>query len=173
MHTCSWNQPIQVSDRVIFCEIEWTYHCFSHIKKGKWHLKIFWFNYWKDLALGSVETVFLEVGAYVFLKPATTGVWEGRFCWMWVKTSLFSKYENRGVGPKKFLAAYLKWFFPKFRKIIFFGSRCIRVSETSHQRCLSRSFLLNLSENITVIEIENRVSGTSTLSCWITEMILS
>ena len=36
-------------------------------------------NYWKDLVLGSVETYFLEVGAYMSLKGAPAGVWGGLF----------------------------------------------------------------------------------------------
>ena len=70
---------------------------------GEWDLNIFLFNYWNDLVLGSVETYFLEVGAYVYLKRATKGVWQCHFCWIWVKISLFLKYKNGGVEPKLFL----------------------------------------------------------------------
>ena len=61
------------------------------------------FNYWNDFVLGLVETYFLEVGAYVSLKRATTGVWEGQICWNWVEIPQFFKYKNGGVGPKCFI----------------------------------------------------------------------
>ena len=67
------------------------------------------FNYWKDLVLGSVETYFLEVGAYVSPKRASTGLWEGRICWIWVKIPLFCEYENGGVRPKDFTVYLLEW----------------------------------------------------------------
>ena len=67
---------------------------------GEWNLNILVFNYWNDLVLGSVETYFLEVGAYMCLKGATTVVWEGCFCWVWVKQPQFFKYKNGGVGSK-------------------------------------------------------------------------
>ena len=46
------------------------------------------------LVLGSVKTYFLEVGAYVSLKRATTGLWEGRFCWIWLKYHYFLKIKT-------------------------------------------------------------------------------
>ena len=57
-------------------------------------------NYWNDLVLGSVEIYLLDVGADVSLKGATAGVWEGPFCWIWLKISYLFKYENGGVGTK-------------------------------------------------------------------------
>ena len=60
------------------------------------------FNDWNDLILGPVETYSLEVGAYMSLKRATSGVWEGGFCWIRVKISDCFKYKNGGVGPKHF-----------------------------------------------------------------------
>ena len=76
---------------------------FLNIKMGEWELKIWLFNYWNDLALGSVEKYFLEVGAYVSLKRATTGIWEVPFCWIWMKRSHFFKYKNGGVGTKNLI----------------------------------------------------------------------
>ena len=75
VHTCLWKEPGQVFDRVVLVELEWKYHCFWNVKTREWDLNIFLFNHWNDLVLGSVETYFLKVGAYVSLKPATTGVW--------------------------------------------------------------------------------------------------
>ena len=43
------------------------------------NVKFFIFNYWSDLLLGSLETSFLEVGAYVSLKWATKGLQKGCF----------------------------------------------------------------------------------------------
>ena len=65
---------------------------FLNIKTAKWDLKKLLFNYWNDLALGSEETYALDVGAYMPLKRATWGVLEGRFCWIWLEVSHFSKY---------------------------------------------------------------------------------
>ena len=74
MRTCLWNEPLQLSERVIFAEDEWKYYIYLSIKTGEWDLKISLFNYLINLVLGSLETYFLEVGAYVSLKRATAGV---------------------------------------------------------------------------------------------------
>ena len=37
------------------------------------------------------------------LKQEATGVWEARFCRIWVKILHFFKYKNGGVGPKYFI----------------------------------------------------------------------
>ena len=66
------------------------------------------FNYSNAFALGSVQTYFLEVGSYVSLKRATAGLWEGRFCWIWLKISQLFKNKNGGVGPKTFTVYLLK-----------------------------------------------------------------
>ena len=60
----------------------------------------------------------------------------------------FFKYKNGGVGPSNFIVESLKWSCFSLTTNIFFGSRCIRVSETSHHGFLKRSLLLNLTENI-------------------------
>ena len=52
-------------------------------------MKIFMFNYWNDLALDSEETYFQKVGTYVCLKRTTAGVWECRFCLIWLKNHNF------------------------------------------------------------------------------------
>ena len=52
VHTCPWNQPPQVSARVVFAVFKWKYHCFWNLKTGEWDLKTSLFNYWNDLALG-------------------------------------------------------------------------------------------------------------------------
>ena len=80
VHTYLWSKPPQVSERVAFAEFAWKYYIYLSIKTGDWGLKVLLFNYWNDLALGSVETYFREVGAYVSLKRAATGVWEGHVC---------------------------------------------------------------------------------------------
>ena len=53
--------------------------------------------------LGRTKSTFLEVAAYMSLKWVTTGVWEGRFCWIWVKIAHFFKNKNGGVEPKDFI----------------------------------------------------------------------
>ena len=102
-HTCLWKEPPQVSESVVFAEFEEKIPRFFKSKTGELDLKILKFNYWNDLVLGSVETCFLEVGAYVPLKRAITDLWEGRFCWIWLKLSHFLKYKNREEGPKHFI----------------------------------------------------------------------
>ena len=71
---CHWMQPLQVSDTIDFAKFDWKYHIFLNIKTAEWDLKILLFIYWNDLALGSVEAYFLEVGAYLSLKGATADV---------------------------------------------------------------------------------------------------
>ena len=85
MHTCLWKKPPQVFESAVFAEFEWKYHICLNLNTGGWDLKIISFSYCNDLALGSVGTYFLEVGAYASLKGATVGVWECCFCWNWVK----------------------------------------------------------------------------------------
>ena len=92
MHTCLWKEFPEVFERVVFVEFDWKYHIFLNIKTEEWGLNILLFNYWNDLALDSVETYVLEVGVYESLKEATTGVWEGCFCWLWPDRTGFSKY---------------------------------------------------------------------------------
>ena len=123
-----------------FCWIWVKMQYFFSIKMEEPDLKLFMFNYWNDLVLDSVETYFLEVGAYVSLTRATTGLWEGCFCWIWVKVSHFFKYKNGGVK-------LLKGYCLKLNRNIFSGSWCIRTSGTSHLRFLRVLFLLNFSEN--------------------------
>ena len=122
---------------------------FLKYKNGGGDLKVLLFNYWNGLVLGEVETYFLEVIAYVSLKGVTTGVWEGRFCWIWLKISDFFKYKNGGEGSKSFIVWLLKWSCLGLCINISFGNRCMRVSGTSHCRLLRRSVLLNLTESIT------------------------
>ena len=93
-----------MSERVVFAKFDWKYNSFLNGKTDEWDLKILLFNHWNDLALGSVETYFLEFGAYVSVKRATGCVWEGGFCWIWLEISHFFKYKNGGVGPKNFIA---------------------------------------------------------------------
>ena len=66
-------------------------------------MNILLFNYWKDLALGSVEIYFLEIGACVSLKQAASGVWEDHFCGISVKILKFFKSKKEGVGPENFI----------------------------------------------------------------------
>ena len=87
---------------VRFCCIWLKLSLFLNIKADEWDLIDLLFNYWYGLALSSVETCFLEVGAYVSLKRATTGLEEDRFCWIWQKISLVFQYKNGGVGPRYF-----------------------------------------------------------------------
>ena len=117
------------------------------------------FNFWNNLALGSVETYFLEVAAYVSLKGAAAGHEKGRFCWIWLELSHFFKYKYGLVGLKNFIVWLPKW--PCFRLSgnIFFGCRCIRVSQKGHRRCVRGSFLLNLTENITFFKYKNVAAG--------------
>ena len=71
--------------RAVFAECDWKYLICLNIKTKEWDLKILLFNYWIDLVLGSVETNFLNVSAYVSQKGATAGVWEGRFFLIWLE----------------------------------------------------------------------------------------
>ena len=79
MHTCLWKEPPCVFERVVFAEFDWKYHIFLKMKMEEWDRKILLSNYWNDLALGSVETYFFEVTAYMCLKGATAGVLRGSF----------------------------------------------------------------------------------------------
>ena len=71
---------------------------FFKYKYGEVRPKTLLFNYWNDLVIGYVEKSFLEVSAYVSLKGATTDVWEGRCCWIWLEISHFFKYKKRRSG---------------------------------------------------------------------------
>ena len=134
---------------VAFAEFDWKYHIFLNIETEERDLKTLLFSYRNGLVLGEVETYFLEVIAYVSLKRVTTGVREGRFCWIWLKISDFFKYKNGGEGSKSFIVWLLKWSCLGLCINIFSGNRCMRVSGTSHCRFLRRSVLLNLTESIT------------------------
>ena len=94
MRTCLSKEPPQVFQRVIFAEFDWKFHIFLNIKAEECDLRLLWFNYWNDLVLGSVETYFLEVGAYVSLKRATVRPWEVRFSWIWPEMSHLFKYKS-------------------------------------------------------------------------------
>ena len=89
-----WKEPPQVSGRVSLLNLREKCHYFLKIKMGKWGLKFLLSNYRKDIVLGSVETPFLEVAAYVSPKRSITDLWEGRFWWIWVKIAHFFKYWN-------------------------------------------------------------------------------
>ena len=56
--------------------------------------KIFFFN-----VLGLVDSYFLEIGRYLFLKKIARGVWLSRFSWIWVKIALLLQYKNGRVEP--------------------------------------------------------------------------
>ena len=60
----------------------------------KWDQNILLFNYWNNLVLGSVETYFLEVDAYVSLKRATAGAWESRFAEFEWKSHIYSNIKT-------------------------------------------------------------------------------
>ena len=102
MHTCLWKEPPCVFERVVFAEFDWKYHIFLKMKMEEWDRKNLLSNYWNDLALGSKETYFLEVGACLPMRGATTGIWEGRFMWVWQEISHFFTDKNGGVVPKNF-----------------------------------------------------------------------
>ena len=145
MHRCLWNEPPKFSEKVGFTEFEWKYHIFLSVKTGEWDLNVLLFNCWNDLVLGSVETYFLEVGAYVSLKLATTGVSDGHFCWTSVNISSFFKYKKGRVGPKNFAVELLKWSCLRLSIKFFSGSPCTRVCGTSQNKGLRGLPLLNLS----------------------------
>ena len=96
----------QVSERFVFAEFDWKYHIFLNINTEEWELKTLLFNYWNDIFLGSVETYFLEVGAYVFVKRTTASVWEVRFYWIWLEISHFFKYKTEECDLKTLLFDY-------------------------------------------------------------------
>ena len=101
MYTCLWNEPLYVPVKVVFAEFEWKYHYFWNRKTGEFDLNIFLLNYWNDLVLGAVEIYILEAGAYLSLKPATSGISQVRSCWIWVKKSLFSNIKTSECGLEK------------------------------------------------------------------------
>ena len=86
----------------------------------------------------------------------------------WVKISLLLKSINGGVGTKNFL--WLKWSCPGITRNIFSGSRCIRVSEKSHRRCLIGSFLMNWVKISLFLKFINGRVGNKKI--FVTEMIL-
>ena len=51
---------------------------------------------------------------------------------------------------KNFTSFVLKRFCLGLSRNIFSGSRCMRLSETSHHRCLRGALLQNLNENTTI-----------------------
>ena len=106
MHRCLWNEPLQFSERVGFTEFEWEYHIFLNAKTGEWDPKVLLFNYWDDLVLGWVEIYFLEVARYVSLKRTTTVVWDGHFCWIWVKIPRFLGIKTGECDLKNLLFNY-------------------------------------------------------------------
>ena len=152
VHTFVWNEPLQFSEKVAFAEFWWKDHNFLNMQTGELGPTISLFNYWNDLVLGSEETCFLEVGAYVRLKRATGGVRKCRFCWIWVKIPQFFENKNVRVGPKDFTVWLLKWCCLRLSRNVFYGSQSIRVSGTGHHSSLRVSFLLNLAENITFLK---------------------
>ena len=96
MHTCLWTETPQVSESVIFAEFEQKYNNFLKIETGEWDLKPLIFNYWNDFIIGSVQTCFLKVGAYVSLKQASVG----HFVLNLTENVTFFKHKNGQVGPK-------------------------------------------------------------------------
>ena len=114
-------------------------HFFKY-KNGELDLKTLLFDYWNDLVLRSVETCFLEVGGYMSLKRTIKGFWEGRFCWVCVKSPQFFKYKNGGVEPKNFIVSLLKLSSLRLITNIFSGCRWINVSETTHHRSLMEGY---------------------------------
>ena len=56
-----------------FCWIRVKISQFLNYKHGEWDLTILLFNYWNRLALGLLETCFLEVSVKMCLKRATPG----------------------------------------------------------------------------------------------------
>ena len=64
------------------------YHFFNY-KNGLLGPNNFIAELLKCFALALVQTYFLEVGAYLSLKGATTGVWEGRFFFNLTKNITF------------------------------------------------------------------------------------
>ena len=71
---------------------------FSNMKTENWDLQNWLFNYVNEIALGLVERYFFEFGAYVSVKVATGGVWQCRFCWIWVEISQFLKWKKLRIG---------------------------------------------------------------------------
>ena len=65
MHAYLWKETPQVSESVVVAIFDWKCHIFLNRKTDDWGWKILLFNYWNDLALGSVETNFLEGSVYM------------------------------------------------------------------------------------------------------------
>ena len=106
MHTSLSNEPPKVSKRVVFSKFEWMHHIFLNIKTEEWDLKILLLNCWNGSVLGSEETYFPEIGTYVPLKRASTGVRESRLCWIWVIISHFFNIKTEEWDLKILLFNY-------------------------------------------------------------------
>ena len=120
---------------VVFAEFESKFHKFFNKKIGDCKLKVLWGNYGKDRVLGSVETNFLEVGAYVSLKRVISDIWEGRVYRIWVKIPQFLNIKTGDLDLKISLFNYsndlvLRWV------ETYSGRCCINVSDTSQHSSL-------------------------------------
>ena len=147
MHMFLWKKLPQVAQRVVFAEFDWKYHAFLNIKTEVWDLKILLFIYWNHVFLGSIETYFLEVCAYVSVKRTTASVWEVCFCLISLEISHFFKYKNGGVGPNNFIVNLLKLFFLGSVEHIFWKSMhmCLWKEPTQlPQRAVFCCFLLEI-----------------------------
>ena len=120
---------------------------FFKYKYGEVRPKTLLFNYWNDLVIGYVEKFFWK-SVHMCLRKELPQMSErvvvAEFDW---KYHIFLNIKNGGVGPKYFIVSLLKRSCLRFCRNIFFGRQFIRVSERSHHRCLSGSFLLNLAGN--------------------------
>ena len=72
VHKYLKNEPPKISERAVVAEFDWKYHIIFQYEMGQWYVKTSLLNYWNDLVLGSVETYFLDVDAYLSLEQATT-----------------------------------------------------------------------------------------------------
>ena len=72
------------------------------MKTEEWHQKVLLVNYWNELALGSVQTYFMDGDSYVSLKRKTTHP-ERVVLLILAENINFLKYKNEGMGPKKFI----------------------------------------------------------------------
>ena len=41
VHACRWNEPLQISERVVFDEFDWKYYFSLNRKTDEWDLKFF------------------------------------------------------------------------------------------------------------------------------------
>ena len=100
------------------------------------------------------RNIFFGTRCIVSVKRATTGVWEGLFCWSWLEISHFLNIKTEESKLKILSFNYLNDFFLDSVETYFLegGKYCLWKDP---QQFLRRSFLLKLAGNITFCKYKN------------------